>query len=102
MRQKLLPQLCRVWVCIDPTETSMMKNAALYVLFAVLDKTGGFSKKSGVTKRSMSRGTIRSFYFDAKHKGSVIRTLNAFECLFASVHHEKVIDFKNDCLGVHA
>jgi hypothetical protein len=71
----------------------MMRLAALYVLYAVLDKTGGFPKKAGVTKRTMARGAIRSFIFKRKDRVRVLRTLNAFDAVVASTDHAQVADF---------
>ena len=83
----------RVWVRIDPTADEMMRLAGLYVLYAVLDKCGGFPKKVGTTKRKMAAGALRSFIFDGRDRGRVLRALNAYEAVFASTVRERVAAF---------
>ena len=78
---------------IDPTADNMMRLAGLYVLFAVLDKCGGFAKKAGTTKRKMAGGALRSFIFDARDRRRVLRALNAYEALSASTIRERVATF---------
>nr|WP_294564593.1 hypothetical protein [uncultured Rhodopila sp.] len=77
-------EMTRIWVQIDANSDQMMILAALYVLYAVLDKTGGFPRKSGVTKKTMERGRIRSFIFMRKDERRVLRALNAYDAIIAS------------------
>lgn len=85
--------LTRIWVRIDPTADRFMRLAGLYVLYAVLDKTGGFPKKAGVTKRTMAEGRTRSFIFKSKHEARVIRALNAYEAVIASTSRHDVMNY---------
>jgi hypothetical protein len=80
----------RIWVYIDQNSPSMMRLAALYVLYAVLDKTGGFAKKAGVTKKTMAGGAIRSFIFKGADQKLVLRTLSAYDALVASTDKAQV------------
>jgi hypothetical protein len=89
--------LTRIWVHVDPTSDNMMKLAALYVLYAVLDKTGGFPKKAGVTKEMMARGAIRSFIFKRRDRARVLRTLNAYDAVVASTDRNHVQNYANIC-----
>jgi len=93
--------LTRIWVHIDPTCDRMMKLAALYVLYAVLDKTGGFSRKAGITKRTMARGAIRSFIFKRTDQRRVLQALNAYDAVIASTDRTRVANFAGLC-GVPA
>ena len=90
-------ELTRIWVHVDPTADQMMKLAALYVLYAVLDKTRGFPRKAGVTKRSMARGAIRSFIFKRTYRARVLRALNAYDAIIASADKVRVEDYAELC-----
>jgi hypothetical protein len=85
--------LTRIWVRIDPSADQFMRLAGLYVLYAVLDKTGGFPKKAGVTKHTMARGRARSFIFKSKYEARVMRALNAYDAVTASTNRRAVIDY---------
>jgi hypothetical protein len=85
--------LIRIWVHIDPTTDQFMRLAGLYVLYAVLDKTGGFPRKAGVTKRTMAKGRVRSFIFQRKHQQRVLRALNAYDAVIASTDRSSVVQF---------
>jgi hypothetical protein len=83
----------RVWVRIDPTAREILRLGALYVLYATLDKTGGFPKKAGVTKGALARGAIRSFIFKSSDERSVLRALNAHDTMIASLDPVRVAKF---------
>ena len=85
--------LSRIWVYIDPTTDQFMRLAGLYVLYAILDKTGGFPKKAGVTKRTMAKGRVRSFVFQRKHQQRVLRALNAYDAVIASTDRSSVVQY---------
>jgi|SRR5271165_29159 len=87
----------RVWVCIDPSANEILRLGALYVLYATLDKTGGFPKKAGVTKRAMAKGAIRSFIFKRSDQRLVVRALNAHDAMVASLDRNEVAHFANHC-----
>jgi len=85
----------RVWVFIDPSAHEFLRLGALYVLYAALDKTGGFPKKAGVTKRVMAKGVIRSFIFRRSDQRLVLRALNAHDAMVASLDRNEVAHFAN-------
>ena len=87
----------RVWVFIDPTANQMLWLGALYVLYATLDKTGGFAKKTGSTKRALANGAIRSFIFKSSGQRLVLRALNAHDAMVASLDRDEVAHFANQC-----
>lgn len=93
MPKDKITDLTRIWVRIDPATDKFMRLAGLYVLYAILDKTGGFPKKAGVTKRTMAKGRIRSFIFKSKYEARVIRALNAYEAVTAATSKRIIVNY---------